>query len=56
MTDRGDEDSLEGEHYILGIRTFFTSAFSLSLDYEKFSAKTSGNDFDAIMLRGAMRF
>ena len=56
MTDRGDEDSLEGEHYILGIRSFFTSAFSLSLDYEKFSAKTSGNDFDAIMLRGALRF
>ena len=54
--DRGDHKSWEGEAYLVGAKTFFTPAFSLSLDYVKFNAKTAGNGFDAVMLRGAMRF
>jgi hypothetical protein len=56
--DRGDEDSLEGETYMLGVRTFVTPALSLSLDYQKFNAKAARFDFDQdqIALRAALRF
>jgi hypothetical protein len=54
--DRGDNDSLEGETYIVGAKTFVTPAVSLSLDYQKFNAKAAGFDFDSVMLRGALRF
>lgn len=54
--DRGDEDSLEGETYIVGVKTFVTPALSLSADYQKFNAKAAGLDRDTIMLRAAMRF
>lgn len=54
--DRGDENLLEGETYILGVRSFVTPALSLSLDYLKFNAKSAGFDFDQIALRAALRF
>jgi hypothetical protein len=54
--DRGDEDSLEGETYIAGLKTYVTPAISLSVDYQKFNAKAAGFDFDTVMLRAAMRF
>ena len=54
--DRGDNDSLEGQTLLLGLKTFFTPAVSLSLDFQSFYAKAAGKDFDLVMLRGAMRF
>lgn len=54
--DRGDNDTLEGETYLVGLKTFFTPAVSLSIDYQKFNSRTAGNGFDLVMLRGAMRF
>lgn len=54
--DRGDNDSLKGETYIAGVKTFVTPAVSLSLDYQKFNAKADGFDFDSVMLRAALRF
>jgi hypothetical protein len=54
--DRGDVDSLEGETYIAGLKTYVTPAISLSVDYQKFNAKAAGFDFDTVMLRAAMRF
>jgi hypothetical protein len=54
--DRGDNDSLEGETYLVGLKTFFTPAVSLSLDYQKFNSRAAGDGFEMVMLRGAMRF
>jgi len=54
--DRGDNDSLEGQTLLLGLKTFFTPAVSLSLDFQSFYAKAAGKDTDLVMLRGAMRF
>src|SRR5262249_55576909 len=54
--DRGDNDSLEGETYIVGVKTYVTPAISLSVDYQKFNAKAAGFDLDTVMLRAAMRF
>jgi|SRR5262245_16516056 len=54
--DHGDNDSLEGETYIVGVKTYVTPAISLSVDYQKFNAKAAGFDFDTVMLRAAMRF
>lgn len=54
--DHGDNDSLEGETYLVGLKTYFTPAVSLSLDYQKFNSRAAGNGFDLVLLRGAMRF
>jgi len=54
--DNGDDHLVEGKTYDVGARIFITPAFSVSLDYRKFKAKTPDNDFSAIALRGALRF
>lgn len=55
-TNSGDNQSVEGQTYAAAAKVFFTPSLSVSLEYDKFYAKTPGYDFDAIALRAALRF
>ncbi len=56
LFDRGDDSLTEGKIFETGAKIFFTPAFSLDLDFQRFYAKTSGDSDNFVTIRALVRF